>query len=228
MYLLSLLTDFLFFAAYVGGGAAFPEPLNAAEEQECILRMQRGDEAARASLIEHNLRLVAHIARKYVRAGRDSDDVISIGTIGLIKAVSTFDPGKGTALSSYASRCVENEILMSLRAEKKLAPEISLNEPIGVDGDGGEIMLTDVLGTEEDTVTDEVARRMDAENVHRAMARALNKRESTVLRLRFGLCGGYRMTQREVARCMGISRSYISRIEKKALKKLTDYLANQR
>ena len=228
MQLFSLLSDFLFFAAYVGGGAAFPAPLDAAEERECLRRMRAGDEAARATLIEHNLRLVAHIARKYVRAGRDSDDVISIGTIGLIKAVSTFDPEKGAALSSYASRCVENEILMSLRAEKKLAPEVSLSEPIGADGDGGEIVLMDILGTDGDVVTDEVERLLDGERVHRAIEQALTPRERTVVRLRFGLAGGGRMTQREVARLTGISRSYISRIEKKAMQKLTDHLANSR
>ena len=221
MQWLQIISDLLFFAAYVGNTNAFPEPLSAAEERDCIRRMQAGDEAARDELIEHNLRLVAYIARKYVRAGRDSDDVVSIGIIGLIKAVSTYDPGKGGALSSYASRCVENEILMSLRAEKKLVGEVSLNEPIGTDSDGNDVSLSDILGTDADTVVDEVQSRMDAERVNRAMKQALSARERTVVNLRFGIGGRYRMTQREIANLLGISRSYISRIEKKALQKLT-------
>ena len=226
MQLLQLFSDLLLFAAYVGSSSTFPEPLSPAEEKECLLRMGEGDARSKEKLIEHNLRLVAHIAKKYIRAGRDSDDVISIGTIGLIKAVSTFDPAKGVALSSYASRCVEIEILMSIRVEKKQVPEVSLGEPIGVDGDGNDIALSDILGTEPDTVTLEVERRLDAEMLRSVMARVLTRREQTVIGLRFGLAGGYRMAQREVADLLGISRSYISRIEKKALQKLTDALAH--
>lgn len=225
MQWLQALTDLLFFAAYVGNTNTFPEPLSAAEESACIARMRAGDIAARDTLIEHNLRLVAYIARKFVRTGRDSDDVVSIGIIGLIKAVSTYDPNKGVALSSYASRCVENEILMSLRVEKKQVGEVSLNEPIGTDSDGNDVSLGDILGTDADAVIDEVQSRMDAERVKSAMQRALTKREQTVVRMRFGLGGGYRMTQREIASALGISRSYISRIEKKALEKLMHALA---
>ncbi len=211
MQWLQMLSDLIFLAAYVGNGNAFPEPLSSAEERECIKRMQAGDESARDELIEHNLRLVAYIARKYVRAGRDSDDVVSIGIIGLIKAVSTYDPAKGVALSSYASRCVENEILMSLRVEKKQVGEVSLNESIGTDSDGNDVALCDILGTDADEVVDQVQSRLDVERVERAMQRALTKRERTVVSLRFGLGGHYRMTQREVASLLGISRSYVSR-----------------
>ena len=183
--------------------------------------MRQGDERAREQLIEHNLRLVAYIARKYARAGRDGDDIISIGTIGLIKAVSTYDPAKGVALSSYASRCVENEILMSIRAEKRQVSEVSLYDSIGTDSDGTDIALSDILGSEADCVPDAVQTSMEGERVRAAMRRVLNERERRVLTLRFGLYGGYAMTQREIARILGISRSYISRIEKKALAKMT-------
>lgn len=225
MQLFQLFSDLLFFAAYVGTTNTFPEPLNAQEEHACIERMIKGDADARDILIEHNLRLVAHIAKKYIRAGRDCDDIISIGTIGLIKAVSTYDPAKGVALSSYASRCVENEILMSLRVEKKQVSEVSFGEPIGMDGDGNDIALSDILGTDPDTVIDEVQRRMDADRIRRILRQCLTKRERTVIELRYGLGGEFRMTQREVAKVLGISRSYISRIEKKAMSKLTAALA---
>lgn len=227
MQWLQMLSDLLFLAAYVGNSNAFPEPLSAQEERDCIRRMQAGDQSARDELIEHNLRLVAYIARKYIRAGRDGDDVVSIGIVGLIKAVSTYDPAKGVALSSYASRCVENEILMSLRVEKKQVGEVSLNEPIGTDSDGNDVSLSDILGTDADVVVDEVQSRMDTERVNRAMQRVLNNRERTVISLRFGLGGRYRMTQREIASLLGISRSYISRIEKKALQKLTVALSEE-
>jgi len=219
--LLQWLGDLFFFAAYVSATGSFPEPLTAEEERACIERMLRGDADAREELIEHNLRLVAHIARKYAKTGRDCDDLISIGAIGLIKAVTTYDPKKGVALSSYASRCVENEILMSIRVERKQVSEVSFSESIGMDGDGNDISLSDILGTDPDTVVDEVGRRMEVERIRSAMAACLTKRERIVVELRFGLRGGYRMTQREIASFLGISRSYISRIEKKALQKLS-------
>lgn len=220
MDFLQLLRELFFLAAYVGTPHAFPGQLPAEEERALLKRNAAGDPEARDKLIVHNLRLVAHIAKKYARAGRDADDVISIGTIGLIKAVSTFDAGKGVPLSAYASRCVENEILMSLRAEKKQAPEVSLSDAIGVDGDGNDIVLSDVLGTDPEEVERSVESRLASESVQKAMARVLNEREQTVVRLRFGLFGGCRMPQREVAKLLGISRSYVSRIEKKALGKL--------
>lgn len=221
MQLLQLLGDLFFFAAYIGTSRSFPEQLAPAEEKRLIALMRAGDEDARQKLIEHNLRLVAYIARKYVKAGRDADDVISIGTIGLIKAVSTYDPAKGVALSSYASRCAENEILMSIRSERRQVQEVSLYDSIGTDGDGNEIALSDILGSDPDTVLEAVQSSLERERIKKAVSAALTKREALVISMRFGLSGGYAMTQREVARLLGISRSYISRIEKKALAKLT-------
>lgn len=225
--LAELINEILFLFGYVGYSSSFPPPLSAAEERDCVLRMRAGDETARDALIEHNLRLVAHIAKKYTRAGREQDDVISIGTIGLIKAVSSYDPDKGVALSSYASRCVENEILMSIRAEKRIAPSVSFTEPVGTDSDGNDIVLSDVLGTEADSVPDAVSKRLDADTVHARMLTALTPREATVLAMRFGISGQKPMTQREIAKKLAISRSYISRIEKKAMEKLTAALEKE-
>lgn len=222
--LLELLQDLFLLAGYVGGSGSFPPPLPAAEEARLVRQMQSGSEEAREKLITHNLRLVAHIAKKYVRCGRDADDVISIGTIGLIKAVSTFDAQKSTALSSYASRCIENEILMSIRLERKQVAEVSISEPIGLDSDGNNISIAEVLGTEPDIIFDAVRQRLDTERIFRTMQRALTERESTVVRLRYGLFGMQRLSQREIANLLGISRSYVSRIEKKALEKLNTAL----
>lgn len=225
--LLQWFGDLIFWVAYVSAAGSFPEPLSAEEERQCIERMAQGDLSARETLIEHNLRLVAHIARKYAKAGRDCDDLISIGAIGLIKAVTTYDPTKGVALSSYASRCVENEILMSIRVERKQVSEVSFSESIGMDNDGNDISLCDILGTDPDTVFMEVGRRLEVERIQRAMMESLTRRERIVVELRFGMRGGYRMTQREIAKLLGISRSYISRIEKKALQKLSGALARK-
>lgn len=224
MQLFQLLCDLFFFAAYVRSGTSFPEPLTAEEERACLQALSAGSEEAREKLIAHNLRLVAHISKKYARAGRDLDDMISIGTIGLIKAVSTFDLSKGSALSAYASRCVENEILMSLRAERKQVSEVSLSDAVGLDNDGNDVTLLDILGSEPDTVIDEVQARLDTERIRDTMLNVLTEREYVVVRLRFGLFGAYRMAQREVAELLGISRSYVSRIEKKALSKLNTAL----
>ena len=188
-----------------------PAPLKPEEEQACLMRLGKGDPAARAMLIEHNLRLVAHIAKKYAGPRRDQDDLISIGTVGLIKAVSTFDSKKNSALATYAARCIENEILMSLRAEKKQSGEVSLSDPIGVDGDGNEISLADILGSESDQVQRDVESRIASEQVRCAVEAALSGRERTVIQLRYGLFGGRCMPQREVAALLGISRSYVSR-----------------
>lgn len=221
MQLFNLFGDLFFFAAYISSPRSFPEPLPPSEEKRLIALMAEGDDEARQKLIEHNLRLVAYIARKYAKAGRDSDDIISIGTIGLIKAVSTYDVKKGVALSSYASRCVENEILMSIRAEKRQVSEVSLYDSIGTDSDGNDIALSDILGTDADCVLDAVESSLDRERIKEAMRKTLTERERRVLSLRYGLDGGYAMTQREIARKLDISRSYISRIEKKALAKMT-------
>ncbi len=225
MQLLQYLSDLVFLAAYVGCFGAFSAPLSMEQERMYVERMLSGDDDARKVLIEHNLRLVAHIAKKYIKAGRDSDDVISVGTIGLIKAVSTYDPTKGVSLAGYAGRCVENEILMRIRAERRQVSALSLMEPIGTDSDGNDVLLADIIGTEPDIVVNEVDRRIDAAHIGRALKERLTKRERTVVVMRFGLYGGNRATQREVAELMGISRSYVSRIEKKALSKLHDALA---
>lgn len=218
--LIWLIKDALLFLAYVSGRQAFAKPLNAKEEAGCIARMQAGDTQARNELIEHNMRLVAHIARKYTVPGYDADDLISIGTIGLIKGVSTFKAGTGTQLSTYCARCIENEILMVLRASQKRKGEVSLSDPIGTDSEGNEITLTDLLGTDADAVPDEVDRRFCAAKVARLIRTQLPERERIVLELRYGLADGTAHSQKEVARVLGISRSYVSRIEKRALQTL--------
>lgn len=222
MLLLEMLQDLFLLFGFLGETKSFPEPLSREEEKLYCERLKQGDCQAREELILHNLRLVAHIAKKYVKSGREPDDVISIGTIGLIKAVTSFDPDKGTALSSYASRCVENEILMSLRAERKQAPEVSINEPIGVDADGNNVALADILGTDPSGLSDEVCDKIHTDLLCCRMKQVLTEREYTVLRLRYGLFGAYQMTQREIASLLGISRSYISRIEKKAVQRLQE------
>lgn len=199
--------------------SAFPQPLSEEEEANYLERMAKGNEEARNILIEHNLRLVAHITKKFDNTGEDMDDLISIGTIGLIKAINTFDAAKGTRLATYAAKCIENEILMHLRSSKKTKVEVSLYDPIGVDKEGNEIALIDILGTEGDTVSETVESFYDQERVVKYLNH-LNQREKSVLELRYGLLGGFRKTQRDIAKKMGISRSYVSRIEKKAIQKL--------
>lgn len=218
--LIQLCKDIFFFAAYINGGNSFPEPLSAEQEKSCLERCAFGDDEARGMLIEHNLRLVAHIAKKFTSAGRDSDDMISIGTIGLIKAVSTYDMHKGTALATYAARCIENEILMSIRSEKRQATEVSLYDAIGTDRDGNDISLAEVLGSDASLVGDEVEMRLAAEQLRKLIRQHLTERERMVIELRYGLAGKFCMTQREIAQMLDISRSYVSRIEKKALGKL--------
>lgn len=206
-----LVSRLFFFTGYVGLNSSFPDPLPAEEERRCLEAMAQGDELAREKLIEHNLRLVAHIAKKYASPKRDSDDLISIGTVGLIKAVSTFNASKSKTLAAYAARCIENEILMSLRAEKKQNGEVYLMEPIGTDNDGNEILLCDILGTDADHVHNEAERSMEAERLWQAIDDVLSARERTVVKLRYGIPCGRCMAQREVAAILGISRSYVSR-----------------
>ncbi len=215
--LFALARDLLFLFGYVRSGGSFPSPLSPDEERRALDALAAGDAEAREQLIEHNLRLVAHIAKKYASPRRDMDDIISIGTVGLIKAVSTFNGAKGGSLATYASRCIENEILMSLRAEKKLAGEVSLSEPIGTDKDGNCIELREVLGCDADALHDEAELNIAAGQLYTAMGGALSRRERTIVELRYGLCGAKPMAQREVAEILGISRSYVSRLEKKAL-----------
>lgn len=205
---------------FVSGTHSFPQPLSLSEEQELLKQYQTGDEAARNILIEHNLRLVVHIVKKYAQNAAEMDDYISIGTIGLIKAVSSFNPDKQIRLVTYAARCIENEILMTIRAAKKRQGEASLQEPIGVDQEGGEICLMDILGSEEESVSEQVEHKLQVRKLYTFLESVLKNREKTVLRHRYGLGGLSAKTQREVAGMLGVSRSYVSRIEKGALEKL--------
>jgi len=199
---------------------SFPHPLPEEEEEEFVRRMLAGDVEARNRLIEHNLRLVAHLAKKFETSGEDSDDLISIGTIGLIKAVETYSPNKGTKLATYAAKCVENEILMHLRATKKMRRDISLFEPIGTDKEGNSLTLMDVLPREEaDDFEERIVVRIERDRLGEYLP-MLDDREREVIVRRFGLSDGKEETQKEVARALGISRSYVSRIEKRALMKL--------
>lgn len=219
--LICLLKDCLFFLGYVNGQSAFPKPLSRAEEAATLLAMAQGDEQARRRLIEHNLRLAAHIARKYTVPGFTQEDLVSIGTVGLIKAVQSYKRDCGTSLSTYAARCIENEILMALRAAKKRRGEVSLSDPIGTDGEGNDISLMDILGTEPDEVEETVARRVTLHKIRQVLS-SLPKRERTVLELRYGLLDGQAHPQHEIAQLLGISRSYVSRVEKHALELLKE------
>lgn len=198
----------------------FLEPLTPEEERDCIEKMQEGDKAARDILVERNLRLVAHIAKKYHGENRDSDDLISIGIIGLIKAVNTYNPGKGNRLVTYASKCIENELLMMLRSEKKKNKEISLNEPIGTDKEGNTISLIDVVENDEIDALKQMENAEDILRVREYVGSVLTKREKEIIVSRYGLDGNTPMTQKKVGEVLGISRSYVSRIEKKSLQKL--------
>ena len=198
----------------------FPKPLSEQDEADALQRMSEGDATARNRLIEHNLRLVAHIVKKYDNSGQEQDDLISIGTIGLIKAIENYSPGKGTKLATFAARCIENEILMTLRAAKKNRKDVSLSEPVGTDKEGNEMSLIDLLGTDPDDVHNQVELELEKSKIYKYL-HVLDGREKEVIAYRFGLVnGGEERTQREIARALGISRSYVSRIEKRALMKL--------
>lgn len=198
----------------------FPKPLTAEEEKLYLKRYKDGDQEARRILIERNLRLVAHVAKKYQGSDEDSDDLISIGTIGLIKAVSTFDSTKKNRLATYAARCIDNELLMMLRMRKKTSKEVSLYEPIGTDREGNEINLLDIIEGESVDIPEIMDLKADTRRLYQVLGGALTQREKEVLRMRYGLFGTKEKTQREIAEQMGISRSYVSRIEKTALNKL--------
>lgn len=204
---------------YIGGSQALPPPLSKEEESELLNLLSKGDKAARAVLIERNLRLVVYIARKFDNTGINIEDLISIGAIGLIKGVNTFNPEKKIKLATYASRCIENEILMYLRRNNKLKTEISFDEPLNVDWDGNELLLSDVLGTESDIITKGLDSKVDKELLKNALYQ-LNDREKQIMELRFGLIGEKAKTQKDVADFLGISQSYISRLEKKIVKRL--------
>ena len=198
---------------------SFPKPLSSKEEAECLRLMKAGDIEAREKLINHNMRLVAHVVKKYSGAA-ETDDLISVGSIGLIKAINTYELGKGTQLATYTARCIENEILMLLRANKKHKNDISLSDPVGTDKDGNELTLMDLLSEKDDTVFSKVDRSIEREKFLVFIRGVLTEREYTVLCLRYGLKGERTYAQREVAKFLKISRSYISRIEKKAIDKL--------
>lgn len=204
---------------------SFPRPLTEKEEKYYIEAYENGDEEAKKILIERNLRLVAHVAKKYSSQFHTMDDFISIGTIGLIKAVNTYRSGRSTRLATYAARCIENEILMSIRASKKNTAEVSINVPIGMDKDGNEISLNDILGTEPDAIVDDLDLKIQVHQMVGLLDKVLTEREKKVLIYRYGILGVMPRTQREVAAFLGISRSYVSRIEKKALEKLRDALS---
>ncbi|MRN52114.1 RNA polymerase sporulation sigma factor SigK [Paenibacillus monticola] len=214
-----LIKELTLLVSYVRNNA-FPQPLSEQEESKYLGMMAEGDAKARNLLIEHNLRLVAHIVKKFDNTGEDMEDLISIGTIGLIKAIESYRPNKGTKLATFAARCIENEILMHLRSLKKTRKDVSLHDPIGTDKEGNEITLIDILGSEADDVIKEVDLKIEKSKIYRNLD-ILDDREKEVVVGRFGLdTGGEERTQREIAKELGISRSYVSRIEKRALMKL--------
>ncbi|MBQ9659442.1 MAG: RNA polymerase sporulation sigma factor SigK [Clostridia bacterium] len=217
---LDFLYSAIFVVGYISGSNLFPEPLSAEEEKDCLDRIKSGDEEARNKLIERNLRLVAHVAKKYSNSNVDQDDLISIGTIGLIKGVNSFDVDKGSKLSTYISRCIDNEILMHLRATKKLGAEVFLNEPIGKDKDDNVVTLQEVLENDERSVDEIIDLKMKTKTLYEKVKTVLKDRERTIIELRFGLNGKKPKTQNEIAEMIGISRSYVSRIETKAISKL--------
>ena len=222
-----LLTHSLLLSLHLAGGVtgSFSRPLSAAEERNCLERLAKGDVEARNTLVEHNLRLVAHIVKKYYALSADQEDLISIGTVGLIKGVSTYRPDKNVRLATYASRCIENEVLMFFRSQRKSAQDLSLSDSIESDREGNALSIQDVLAEEDDMFervsTDELRRQ-----VREKVDAALDAREAEIIRARYGLTGARAMTQRETAQKLGISRSYVSRIEKKALEKLRRALEN--
>lgn len=207
---LLMLANTMLFSLRLNGGGSFPKPLTAEEEREYLARMEQGDRAARDALIERNLRLVAHVVKKYYCTQSNQEDLLSIGTIGLIKGISTFQPSKGARLATYAARCIENEILMYFRSQKKLQGEVSLADSIDTDKEGNALQLMDVVGV-DDTMLDDIHDRDSAMRLRRLVAETLTAREAEIIRLRYGLGGTVPLTQKEVASSFGISRSYVSR-----------------
>ena len=226
MLLSEAIRQIFFLLSYISSQKSFPQPMSAEEEREALLKMANGDMKAREELIEKNLRLVVHISKKYQNTQMDSDDLVSIGTIGLIKAVNTFNGDKGIRLATYAARCIENEILMVLRSNKKNGNDVSIEEPIGIDKEGNEISLIDIISSDED-VEETVALSVQVDNLYSLIETALTEREKKVIIMRYGLYNTNALAQREVAKALGISRSYVSRIEKKAISKLAEKLKEQ-
>lgn len=217
---LAFLKTSIFLVGYISSNNLFPEPLTPEEEKDCLDRLKNKDEEARNILIERNLRLVAHVCKKYSIANVEQDDLISIGTIGLIKGINSFNDSKGVRLATYVSRCIDNEILMYLRSTKKLGAEVFLEEPIGKDKDDNTVTLQEVLENNEKNIEDEVDFKMKLKKMYIKMKEVLKDREKLILELRFGLDGNKPKTQNQIAQMMGISRSYVSRIETKAINKL--------
>lgn len=221
LFLIGILSGIIFFALHVTAANSFPKPLSAEEERECFRKMGEGDKVSRNKLIEHNLRLVSHIIKKYYSNSSEQDDLVSIGTIGLIKAVSTFNYEKGTKFATYAARCIENEILMYFRNKKKYAQDISLSEPIECDKDGNALSIMDIM-TDEKSISEDIEEKLNSEKLYKIIDSELSPREKEIIYLRYGLLGRKAFTQREVAEKLEISRSYVSRIEKKALETLKE------
>lgn len=219
----TFLNKILLFTAYVGEKGSFPKPLTKEEEKENLLRAQNGSEEAKEILIRHNLRLVAHIVKKYNNAA-EAEDMISVGSIGLIKAINSFSMDKGTQLATYAAKCIENEILMYIRSNKKHRANVSLNDSVGTDKDGAEITLIDLLSSTESSIVDQVEAKIVYAKVYETLKTILNDREYEIICLRYGIKSSEPLTQREVAKKLNISRSYISRIEKKAIQKVRSKL----
>jgi RNA polymerase sporulation-specific sigma factor len=211
--------NIIYFILHLQNNGSFPRPLTPAEERICLKKMRDGDMESRNKLIEHNLRLVAHIIKKYYSNSKDQDDLVSIGTIGLIKAITTFDYEKGTRLATYAARCIDNEILMYFRGQKKKQQDVYISDPIDTDSEGNTLTLIDVIAS-EDTIIDDIDLKIKIENLYNYIGSSLNSREKSIIEMRYGLNSNVPMTQREVAKKLGISRSYVSRIEKKSLQQL--------
>ena len=224
--LFSFLTKIMHLILGIGTPQAFPPPLPAEEESACFLLAEKGDEEARQKLILHNLRLVSHIVRKYYSGAQDPEDLVSIGTVGLVKAVDTFNVHNGARFATYAAKCIQNEILMYFRSRKKLAPEISIHETIDIDRDGNPLTYMDVICSEED-VADEIDRKVAAERMLSLMETCLLPREKQILMMRYGIGGIKPQTQKEIAASLSISRSYVSRIEKSALLKLREAMGGR-
>lgn len=222
MFIQLLLRQLFVLMGYMSNMNSFPKQLSKKEEEELLTKYKNGDEGAKNKLIEHNLRLVAHIAKKYTGAFKDCDDAVSIGTIGLIKGISSYNFEKKTKLSTYVSRCIENEILMAVRSGKKTQNEISIDEPIGTDSEGNQITFNDILSNDEDEILDRVNLKMVRSSMAKLLSKVLDKRERVIIVLRYGFYDGKEYTQNEIAKKLNISRSYVSRIEKKALEKLSE------